>query len=385
MKQNKENREQVHTASISDNDIPDIEIIDLEKEDSSEEPYDSEPSEELEEAYDDDEFFEEPLKKKRFPINIHLILIFTVIVFFGGILFKFFNWGVEVDLEEIFKDGPGTYEDTLDEILPLVGGTEEGPVDDSVTTIVAFGNAPFADDRDSQDSLAAMIEELTGAVVYNCSVSGSYLAALSPQIDSQNYPMDAFNFYWLCTLATGGPIDYFYEEAKEVMGEDYPPEGDEVYNTLKTLDFNTVDVVVIMYDASDYLAGHEMYSDQNSTDIQQFTGNMEAGIELLQSTYPNIRIIVMSPTYAFAINEEGEYVSSDIQRYGQDVLSTYVIRQYASCATQSVSFVDNLYGTITEDNAEEYLIDNLHLNVEGRRRVSERFEYALNYYNREGS
>ena len=104
-----------------------------------------------------------------------------------------------------------------------------------------------------------------------------------------------------------------------------------------------------------------------------------------QDFNPYCRIIVMSPTYAFAINEEGEYVSSDIQRYGQDVLSTYVIRQYASCATRSVSFVDNLYGTITEDNAEEYLIDNLHLNVEGRRRVAERFEYALNYYNREGS
>ena len=139
-----------------------------------------------------------------------------------------------------------------------------------------------------------------------------------------------------------------------------------------------------MYDASDYLAGHEMYSDQNSTDIMQFTGNMEAGIELLQSTYPHIRIIVMSPTYAFAVNEQGEYVSSDMYTYGeQDVLSTYVIRQYASAATRSVSFVDNLYGTITEDNASEYLTDNLHLNVAGRRLVAERFEYALNYYNRE--
>ena len=390
MKNDKDFREQ--SSDISAPDIPDIRIIDLEAEELSESSYGSqendEDNEDFAEDYEDDsEYFQDEEregKKHRFRINMHVILLLTAVVFVALILYRFLNWGVKVDLDEIFQDGPGTYSDTLDEILPLINDSGETSADDGVTTIVAFGNAPFADDRNSEDSLASMIEDLTGATVYNCAVSGSYLAALSPQIDSQNYPMDAFNFYWLCTLATGGPIDYFYEEVWEVMGDDLPPEAEEVYNTLKTLDFNTVDVITIMYDASDYLAGHEMYSDQNSTDIMQFTGNMEAGIELLQSAYPHIRIIVMSPTYAFAVNEQGEYVSSDMYTYGeQDVLSTYVIRQYASAATRSVSFVDNLYGTITEDNASEYLTDNLHLNVAGRRLVAERFEYALNYYNRE--
>ena len=84
--------------------------------------------------------------------------------------------------------------------------------------------------------------------------------------------------------------------------------------------------------------------------------------------------------YAAAVDENGEYISSDIQRYGWDVLSTYVIRQCYSCNTRGVTFVDNLYGTITEDNAEQYLTDNLHLNTEGRRLVAERFLYALTYY-----
>ena len=45
-----------------------------------------------------------------------------------------------------------------------------------------------------------------------------------------------------------------------------------------------------------------------------------------------------------------------------------------------VTFVDNLYGTINEDNAEDYLTDHLHLNQEGRKKVAERFVYALNYF-----
>ena len=164
------------------------------------------------------------------------------------------------------------------------------------------------------------------------------------------------------------------------LGESAPPEAMEVYNTLTSIDLSTVDVVAVMYDGSDYLAGHAMYNDGNATDITQFTGNTEAGIELLQYCYPNIRIIIMSPTYAFGLDENGNYVSSDIQRYGWDVLSTYVIKQYASCASRMVTFVDNLYGTINEDNAEDYLTDHLHLNQEGRKKVAERFVYALNYF-----
>ena len=45
--------------------------------------------------------------------------------------------------------------------------------------------------------------------------------------------------------------------------------------------------------------------------------------------------------------------------------------------------MDNLYGSITEDNADEYLVDNLHLNVKGRKLIAKRFEYFLNYYSKD--
>lgn len=363
--------------------IPDLEIIDLE-DDGMTTLKDS-----AEAQNDEDISSGQSVQKRRFPrINIHIVLLLVFIIFIGGIAYKIITFGEFVDLDEIFKDGQGTYDDTLDEILPLMdadGHRLETNYEDGLT-IVTFGNAPFADDRDSEDNLANMIADMTGATVYNCSISGSYLASQCPKIDTEESPMDVYTFYWLATLATGNDITLSYNAAKEVLGEDIPPEADEVIKTLTTLDFSTVDVIAVMYDGTDYLEGHQMYSDQNSTDIQQFTGNLEAGIEWFQSVYPHIRIIVLSPPYAFSdqLDENGNYISSDIVRYGgQDVLSTYVIKQYASCVTRSVSFVDNLYGTITEDNASEYLIDNLHLNTAGRRKIAERFVYALNYYNQD--
>ncbi len=376
--------------------IPDIDIIDLE-DDGTKEKNDNDTDDALQDitAEDPVSFDKEDSSgfaddnsqktiKKRIPsfINMHVIFVVVTISLILGIYFSIKNWGVKVDLDEIFKDGQGEYSDTLDNILPLINHSGENPADDGITNIVCFGNAPFADDRSSEDNLANMIAKETGANVYNCSIGASYLAALNPYFDSSLQPLDAYNFYWLVTLTVNREIDYFFEEAALHLGDSTPPEADEVYETLTTLDFNTVDVVVIMYDASDYLAGNPMYNDANNTDISYFTGNMEAGIELLKTSYPHIRIIVLSPAYAFAVDDNGQYVSSDIKTYGgMDVLSTYVIKQSDSAALQSVSFVDNLYGTINEDNAHEYLTDNLHLNVKGRNAVAKRFIDALNYYN----
>ena len=292
---------------------------------------------------------------------------------------RIMNYGVRDNLNNY----EGNYDlENFDNIMPLIEKDGVEPVDDGVTTIVAFGNAPFADDKGSEDNLASMIERKTGATVYNLAVEGSYLAMAGDNLGiDMAEPMDTFNFYWLTTaFCLRNAVLDTYDTVLNAYSDVLPQSGIDAYNTMMSIDFNQVDVIVLMYDGSDYLAGHQMYSDENSTDIYQFTGNMEAGIELIQQTYPHIRIIVMSPTYAFAINEEGDYVSSDQYRYGQDVLSTYVIKQAESSYYREVSFVDNLYGTITEDNATEYLTDNIHLNVQGRELVADRFVYALNYY-----
>lgn len=358
--------------------IPELEIIDLEEGETPSVPDGPDSRDNRRRARD--------LTKKpfRLHISIHVVLLAVTLLFVAGIVYKFMNFGVPVDLDEIFKDGPGTYDDTFDTILPLID-QDGNPVYAEYgegSNILLFGNAPFADDRDSKDGLANMIREETGANVINCSISGSYLATELTELNAQECPWDIFNFYWLCTIAIhrnpGIPEQFL--AGMEILGDSAPPEAMEVFNTLQEIDLDTIDVIVVMYDASDYLAGHEMYNDADSTDLTQFTGNTEAGIELLRFHYPNIRLIILSPTYAYGLDENGNYVSSDIQRYGQDVLSTYVIKQYASCASRSVTFVDNLYGTITEDNAKEYLTDHLHLNQKGRKKVAERLLYALNYF-----
>ncbi len=305
----------------------------------------------------------------------HIIFVLIILIFLGIIVYKIWNWGTTVKSEYDPNNISDNYEiEVQDNIIPLLNETDILGVDDGKTTIVAFGNAPFADDRDSEDSLASLIEEKTGATVINCAISGTYLAAAGEHIQNTPDKMDFFNLYWLSTIACVNN-DMHLETI-----EGLPQEALDVVEQMKTIDWETVDVITIMYDGMDYLEGREVYDETNLTNIQTTYGNLCASIELFQQFYPYIRIIVMSPTYAFGIDDNGEYISSDIKVYNEHPLSTYAGMMERGAYLHYVTYLDHIYGTVHEDNATQYLIDNIHLNVAGREAVAERFKYALEYF-----
>lgn len=318
---------------------------------------------------------------KRF-VNIHTILLLIVLLTIGVVVWRFKTWGVKVDLEEIFKDGTtGEYASNLDFMSPVTDSDGQMVEDtDDTTTILFLGNSPFADDRDSEDGLVNLIAADSGATVYNCSVGDSYLSAINYVYDANDTPIDAYSFYWIAAYLALDSFDGYFSAAEEAMGDNCPQDAIEMAEMLRSVDMNTVDVIAIMYDATDYLDARAM-GDQDTNSIQTYIGALSAGCQLLQETYPRIRIIVMGPPYAYAVDENGNYVSSDIYSYRDEtILSEYSIGICAACVDRSITFVDNLYGTITEDNADQYLTDNLHVNVEGRRLLADRFLAALNYY-----
>lgn len=334
------------------------------------------------------------MEKKRFRPNIHMVLAAVVIICIAVIFFKFKNWGVSVNHDDIFNDGTGDYVDNYDSNFPLQD--EEGDIIPLKTedglNIVLFGNHPFSDDRDSKDGLANLIaamakDKMKGSgnvTVYNCSIGGSYVAAEQPQFTAER-PWDAFSPYWMSLMTTDIRTNDYYGAAMDALGEDVPDELREVRRTLSEIDFSTVDVIALMYDGTDYLMGHPINEDsEDLAAVQQFSPHLDATLDILLENHPNVRIIVLSPTYAFSdqLDENGDYISSDIHVYGKSrqTLSRYVVAEYHLCGEKGVTFIDNAYGTFNEDEAKDYLTDNLHLNVEGRKKVAERFVSALFYY-----
>lgn len=317
-------------------------------------------------------------------INWHLVLLIVFVFSVIFIIYRFKNWGTKVDLDHLGHVDENYDVEVVDNILPLIYEGDAPAVNDGIRKVVLFGNDTFAQNKGTSDDMANMISELSGATVYNCSFTGSFLSSKNNYIDTKTYPMDAFNFYWLTTAFTINNLEP-YEAVFEQCADQIPADAEETFETLCSIDFNTVDVIGIMYDANDYLAARPMINVDKPDDIYTFTGNLVASIDLIQNKYPHIRIIVMSPTYAYALNPDGDYVSSDLYCYINDPevshkLSNYALLMERATAPQGVSFVDNIYGTINETNADQYLLDHISLNVEGRKKLAERFVYALEYY-----
>lgn len=362
-------------------------ILDLDKLENDK-PLDYEEMIQSEDYLVSEEADRQPVTKKRramdffLNINWHLVLLIVFILSVILIIFMIRGWGKVVDLNEIqIDEDPNVdpYIEVLDNILPHTDAEGSPAAMDGVTKVVLFGNDPFAADYGTSSNVGEMIADLSGATVYNCAVSGSRLLPESYVYSVEKAPMDAFNFYWLTTFLSYEGIT-FCEQSLTYAPESLPPEAEAAYRTLCSIDFSTIDVIGIMYDAGDYLKSGYLYNPENETDIHSFYGNLNAGIQLLQETFPHIRIIVMSPTYAYAVDSDGNYVDSDIYIYNEFPLSTYSQMLDQCAANLGVSYVDNFYGTVNVNNASDYLIDNVHLNMDGRQKVAERFVYALQYY-----
>lgn len=355
-------------TDINYNEISKLDSLTMESDSDKKEAKDSEDAQK-------NSFFDHVFK-----FNWHFIFAVVLVFSIFFIVYRISNWGVRVDLNNLGDNNDADYDiEVVDNILPLIYEGDAPAYNDDVTNVVLFGNDTFAQNRGTSDDMANMIAELSGATVYNCAVSGSYLASTNYSIDPTSDLMDAFNLYWLTTVFTVGntkPYEYVFNSYSDQISS----EAKEAFDTLCSIDFSTIDVIGIMYDANDYLAGKPLTNHENYTDIHYFTGNLEASLDLIQKTYPHIRIIVMSPTYAYAIDEDGDYVSSDIYLYDEYPLSTYALMIERTTTTHGVTFVDNIYGTVNEINADSYLLDNINLNVDGRTKLAERFVYALQYY-----
>ncbi len=378
--------------------IPNIDIIDLDQFSPEEipcaEPEDAYPEEEYstaeyqEEEYPEEEYQEDDMSEndrpdspRKFPSHIvlHLVFVLALALCVGLVIFRFSNWGTRVpslfDPDADIDDND--FIEVLDNMINVPANQRQDT--DGVRTVVLLGNSPFSDDRDSADSVVSLISQMTDATIYNCSVADSHLAASQETFLAEADPMDAFNLYWLATLITLQNTG-IYENAFAAMGDAVPADARYAYDTLSALDFQNVDVLAIMYDASDYLEERPLYNMLNTTDIQTFAGNMDASLDLLCDAFPHLRIIVMSPTYAYYVDENGDYISSDIHKSTGFSLSTYAGNLEQISYYHSVSYLDNIYGTVNEENAPDYLTDHLHLNAAGRQRLAERFVYALEYF-----
>lgn len=303
-----------------------------------------------------------PSRKK---INKHLIFFGVVIILFLYAVIRLMIWnrGVESGYDPS-EDTSEFDTEPLDHIQPLNNTQLEGKPEDGVTTIFCFGNSPFADNG-KDNMLAKEIGNAYQAEVINASFADSLQSAINPSY-SDSEPRDGISLYAVANALVTGDFSTV-DKAAAAISEEASAQAEY----LKTVDFSKADMMVIMYDLSDYIEHRPVYDPGNTGNPITFAGALESTIQLVQEKYPYIRIIVLS-TPASGKTIDDYYVDGDVHDLGNGTLVDYLGYEANICVSNGVSLIDTYFGVINTGNRDQYLVDDYHLNEAGAKAVAAR-------------
>ena len=304
------------------------------------------------------------------PVWVHILIIgiIAAVVIFSIVKLVIWNAGTA----ELDKSDNGSFEvEVLDQIFLLSDDKKEGHTFDDEETILFLGNDAITFDQ-GETSVTAQISSKLGANCINCGYPASTVALKNANY-SDDYPMDAYSFFNVANCIASG--DYSSLESNAGKFEDYTYTGST--DRLKNVDFDKVDTIVIFYNAQDYMNLRIGMNPDNEFDPITYRGALNAGIKAIQDKYPYIRIVCMSFTMCYAFDSSGQIVSGDRYDFGNGKLTTYLQFMIDVSGERGVSFIDNYYGTIHEDNSSDWMLDNIHVNAKCNEYVAEHFVSAI--------
>lgn len=306
--------------------------------------------------------------KKKFHLNLHIVLLSAIVIIIIICAYRLYKWdqGTESTYDPNFQTTEFDVE-ALDSIIPLAPDKLEGHEDDGVTTILCLGNDPFSLNK-GETGLAEQIAAKSGATVYNGSFTGSTIGA-ALDVYNDGYWMDSFTISYLAKALCTGDFSATETAAQYSYDPDYVP----TVEMLKNLDMNTVDIICIMYDGIDYVNKIPSDDPNDPYSIVAYTGALRSAITEFQETYPFIRIVVLSHTFCHSIDEDGNFQNGDRVDLGNGTLSHYLQKELDVTNDCGVSWIDNFYGSVNEDNYINYMTDYIHLNDAGRELIAQRF------------
>ena len=207
--------------------------------------------------------------------------------------------------------------------------------------VVVFGDSIWNDGRGS-DGISEQVMEQINAKIYNCAIGGTTAAVINDESTAwDNWTSKSFN--GMMYIATGAV------DAEDLIADD------AAYEEIRKVDFSKIDYVIVSYGLNDYFSDVPIYP-QEYYDVTSYVGALRHGITKLKEEYPDLKIILTSPTYCGWFQGERQFE-----------LGTYVENARSVAEEMDAYFLDmyHAFGKNPEEKVQ-YLEDGVHLTSEGR-------------------
>lgn len=247
-------------------------------------------------------------------------------------------------LKPTVKVGKGSLDFAVNE--PLLAGRK----------IVVFGDSLIGMTRD-QTSVTSYAAEYTGAKVYNVGFGGCRMA----KHPTNGYA--AFSMWALADAVSTG--NYSTQEAQAPSGADY---FSSQLDVLKSIDFTTVNAIVIHYGTNDFAASVPLDDSANLLSTDTVCGTLRYSIKKILTAFPKIKIFVSPPLYRTWNGVGAETYKNTLEK----TLPEYDSAMKTVAEEHNLPTIDGYKRLgINAINSGAYLSDGTHLNDFGRRQFGE--------------
>lgn len=255
----------------------------------------------------------------------------------------------------------------------------EGGKDEEKTAvrIVMMGDSALGECRD-ETSVVARLSTMLGESVFNGALGGTGMSYM----DSEKHLSSLNECLSMVSFSKAIASDDFGVQQTARIRESMTFYFEETINELEKIDFESVEVLVIGHGVNDYHAGVPIYNEEDPYDAYTFTGAIRSSVEILKEKYPDMRIILMTPTYTWYPYHDLPEMTCEEYDLGGGVLEDYVNAEIELAETLGVEVIDNYHDFYPHEewsDWERYTNDGLHPNEAGRELIAQRiYEYLSN-------
>lgn len=212
-----------------------------------------------------------------------------------------------------------------------------------------------------------VIANKTGITTVNAGFGGV-------RISSHPYPeIDAFSLYRLADAIATDTWTLQDENISKLPLENSAAR----YAALRAVNWSEVDYITIAYGSMDISGQVQMDNEYDPKSVNTVLGALRYSLERIQSTYPHIKILVLTPIYRYWIDEAKD---SDQMVFAGHSYTDYIDGIISVAEEYKIPYVD-MYRTlgINSVNRLYYFNENdgVHPNANGLTRMGERIASAL--------
>ena len=249
---------------------------------------------------------------------------------------------------------------------------EQGDVELPKSIISGKVGVFFGDSITEFGTYPQQVGDITGLIAYNVGVGGCRMS---------NHTLPYYDKFSMTKLADAITTGVWTDQENAIQESiEHGDDNTEIFQRMKSIDFNNVDYIIIAFGTNDFGGGitiGDANSDKNNT---TFCGAIKYVIETILTTYPKIKLFFLTPIFRWKVPNPTEALyNSDITPIGELYLKDYANAIIKMCEAYHVPVLD-LYNksNINAINHEYYIsTDGTHPTREGYTLIAEKVSKFL--------